>query len=303
MWRGYHKLESDEQFSRVAEARPREAPSSSPAGLIKGIVDKEMKWALVVDDVVPPALCQEIMAIANVQGFSDALLNTGADRQEVGELNTNARKGQRSTFHDPELAARLWTLLAPLIPLLSTVPGARYKGRWRPSGVNPCLRVLKYEPGDHFELHQDGSYTIAPCGEDPGGRSFLTLQIYLNCGGGADFSGGSTRFFKNVAAILAGSNSGSSSSSSSSSSSGSDGGGTAEEVAAFSLSAGAEAEPEAAAAAGAGAGADAAVEDVVPRVGRVLLFQHNLWHCGECVSAGCKYVLRSEIMYTPHAGE
>lgn len=303
MWRGYHKFQSDELFTRVAEAQPREqAPTSSRAGLIEGIVDKEPKWALVADDIVGEALCQEIMALALANGFTDALLNTGADRQEVGELNTSSRRGQRSTFHHPNLAARLWVLLEPLIPPLSTVPGTRYKGRWTPAGVNPTLRVLQYSPGDHFELHQDGSYTIAPSGEDPGGRSFLTLQIYLNEGGGADFTGGSTRFFKDVAAILAASPSASSlalapasaSNSANSSATTVDNIGSSSSNGAVACALAAEAAEADEARAKTAPGA---VEDVVPRLGRVLLFQHNLWHCGERVSAGCKYVLRSEIMY------
>ena len=44
------------------------------------------------------------------------------------------------------------------------------------------------------------------------------------------------------------------------------------------------------------------VHDVVPRAGRVLVFQHNIWHSGERVSDGTKYVLRSEIMYEEVGG-
>jgi hypothetical protein len=121
--------------------------------------------------------------------------------------------------------------------------------------VNPCLRILKYDRDDHFELHQDGSYrTPADAAQgSPATRSFLTLQVYLNTGGCQDFAGGATRFYGNV--------------------------------------------PPGTPAAVADVTAGLCVHDVVPRTGRVLVFQHNIWHSGERVSDGTKYVLRSEIMY------
>jgi len=38
--------------------------------------------------------------------------------------------------------------------------------------------------------------------------------------------------------------------------------------------------------------------DVVPEVGMVLLFQHDIYHEGALVSAGVKHVVRSDIMYS-----
>lgn len=282
MWRGYHKLGSDEMFNRVAVAAPQELPTASPSGRIR-CIDGDSKFALVSDDLIDAAMCQEILDKAQTQGFSDALLNTGDDRQEIGELSPTIRKGKRSIIHDTSLAAGLWERIALLVPNQDTVPGARYKGKWRATSVNPCLRVLKYEVGDHFELHQDGSYTSQPSRSAdgsvvPGRRSFLTLQIYLNQGGGVDFAGGSTRFFKDVAKII-----------------GAAGDVQAEEDLSAQVNNTSDRTGN--------EGVDEAIEDVVPRFGRVLLFQHNVWHCGERVYAGCKYVLRTEIMYEETSGE
>jgi hypothetical protein len=39
--------------------------------------------------------------------------------------------------------------------------------------------------------------------------------------------------------------------------------------------------------------------DVVPKCGRVLLFQHrDLLHSGDDVESGTKYTMRTDIMYT-----
>ena len=265
MWRGYHKLGSDDAFTRIAEANPSTGAgaTSSPAGpLPSSCVDG--KFAIVSDDTVDLSWCSDVLMRGEAAGYTDALLNTGDGRQEVGELNMQSRQSKRHVFHDAALASRLWDGVRLLIPPNDVVPGSRYQGRWVACGVNPCLRILKYDVNDHFELHQDGSYACTTTNNcesaSPGTRSFLTLQVYLNNGGGQDFSGGATRFYGNVQTVRVIPGDGIDSS------------------------------------------ADSAIEglcvdDVVPRAGRVLLFQHNIWHCGERVSAGTKYVLRSEIMF------
>ena len=189
MWRGYHKFASDERFAELAatpSASPR--PRSSPAGPV--LVEDGTKYCCVWDGLVPPSLCEEILQVAELRGgYQPCLLNVGDDKQEVGELNESVRKGQRcvieSSAETDRLALRLWQVLEPLLPPHDVVPGKRYAA-WRPVGVNPTLRVLKYDKDDFFDLHQDGSYSFATADGDKQ-RSFLTLQIYLNNGGGQDF--------------------------------------------------------------------------------------------------------------------
>ena len=36
---------------------------------------------------------------------------------------------------------------------------------------------------------------------------------------------------------------------------------------------------------------------VIPKTGSALWFQHMLLHSGERVARGCKYVLRSDVLY------
>ena len=37
---------------------------------------------------------------------------------------------------------------------------------------------------------------------------------------------------------------------------------------------------------------------VVPEPGKVLIFQHNVFHEGSLLISGCKYAMRTDIMYT-----
>ncbi|MBU7587533.1 MAG: 2OG-Fe(II) oxygenase [Nostoc sp. TH1S01] len=58
-------------------------------------------------------------------------------------------------------------------------------GRWQAVGLNERFRFYRYNPGQRFAIHHDGSYR-RPNGEE----SLLTFMIYLNDG----FEGGETRF-------------------------------------------------------------------------------------------------------------
>ncbi|KAM9942967.1 hypothetical protein ACTFIT_006362 [Dictyostelium discoideum] len=37
--------------------------------------------------------------------------------------------------------------------------------------------------------------------------------------------------------------------------------------------------------------------EIIPKPGKVLLFQHNIWHQGSPVTKGVKYVIRTDVMY------
>jgi 2OG-Fe(II) oxygenase superfamily len=39
--------------------------------------------------------------------------------------------------------------------------------------------------------------------------------------------------------------------------------------------------------------------DVTPKIGRVLLFEHHIFHCGATIHKGRKYCLRTDLMYAP----
>ena len=270
MWRGWHKLPGgDAAFDNLANI-PSSFPSSSGSGPIEIVSSSgENLFASVFDEIFPNAYYDSIIEAAELKGFDLALLNQGAGQQEKGITMTEIRSGQRCIFDDVDLANKLWLHVEQHLPHRDVVPGKRYKG-WKASGVNPRFRVLKYSSGERFELHQDGSYQMEPLRREDGvlieQQSFVTFQLYLNNGGGVDFTGGSTRFIQPV--------------SSSANSSGLN-----------------EASLIDANHTGRNLREIAEVNDVVPKKGRLLLFQHNCWHEGERVTSGVKYVLRSEIMY------
>ena len=54
---------------------------------------------------------------------------------------------------------------------------------WQLEGLNERLRFLRYEPGEKFEPHLDGSF-VRTDGDKAGDRSFVTVLLYLNTGTG-----------------------------------------------------------------------------------------------------------------------
>ncbi len=348
---------------------------------------KQSLFAVVEDDLFEPSFIQNILETALHTGYAPALLNQGDGKQEVGIVNNEVRQSQRCVIDSPAIAGGIWDAMKHLLPHPQDLPGPDFnstsssssidhtttttsvtptesdgtgaedkdkgtckggKWMWVPVCVNPRLRVLKYTAGDHFEVHQDGSYTytmptttsppppptttttttttttILPTeredeynglgvkgeekekgkGRDRTLRSFLTLQLYLSNGGGVDHIGGSTRFFIDYDAkkdiekgkgtikrkVKGKGNSGSCPCLSGHPLFGQPCFKHGQEQG-QEQGQGQEQED------GQGQGQICEVRDVVPRSGRVLLFQHNIWHDGERVVSGMKIVLRSEVMY------
>ena len=175
--------------------------------------------------------CREIIAAAEVRGFSSAEL----------DYPPSYRNNDRQVLHDEQLAERLLSRLGEKLPggiecLLPDDPATD----WRPEGINERFRLCRYQPGQQFHIHQDGVHH-----RGAGCRSMLTFMIYLT--DGDDFEGGDTLFFASG--------------------------------------------PQA------GESASNLVARIRPRAGSLILFDHDIWHAGEEVTRGVKYVLRSDLLF------
>jgi len=107
-----------------------------------------------------------------------------------GATDARLRDCTRCTLERPDLAARIWSRLGPLIEESVLVDGSEecrllglpagdeaLHGLWRPYAVNPVMRICKY-PGagrGHFGPHQDSA--VETSFHD---RSLLTVNGYLN---------------------------------------------------------------------------------------------------------------------------
>ncbi|CAL1535961.1 unnamed protein product [Lymnaea stagnalis] len=132
------------------------------------------KLAFVLHNVISREECQSIIDDTEKRGYDVALLNVGQDKQA---LVTEVRNSKRCIIDSVEYADELWSKIKEFVPEV-------FKGR-KILGLNERLRFLRYEPGDYFRCHLDGSFV-----RDNGETSLITLMLYLN----EDFEGGATTF-------------------------------------------------------------------------------------------------------------
>lgn len=127
-----------------------------------------------IANILSPAECAEYITFSENMGYASAPITT----HRGFELRPDIRNNQRVILDDPERADALWQRVSKYIP--STI------GEWQAVGLNERFRFYRYDPGQRFALHHDGSY------QRPNGEvSILTFMIYLNEG----FAGGETRFY------------------------------------------------------------------------------------------------------------
>lgn len=126
-----------------------------------------------VSNILSPQECAEYIALSESIGYTAAPITTIWGF----EMRPDIRNNDRVILDAPERAAFLWNRISPYVP-------ANLEGR-NAIGINERLRFYRYDPGQQFAPHYDGSYR-RPNGEE----SFLTFMVYLNEG----CLGGETRF-------------------------------------------------------------------------------------------------------------
>lgn len=121
-------------------------------------------------------------------GIDGVLANYAAGQTE-GSL--------RASAYCPEFADELWRRLRPALPVQRVF--SEYAAtdwdqheHWRPVGVNPLMRFIRYSPGHQLAGHYDAPYVF-----DGRRRTLMSLVIYLSdapCPG----EGGATRMLHDI---------------------------------------------------------------------------------------------------------
>jgi len=158
----------------------------------------EEKLAFIVPNVLTENECNAIIQSCEERGFEQALLNVGGGRQV---LATDLRKSGRCIIDDVHAAEVLMQRLKHVLPREAP---RDWFNRPPPKivGLNERFRVLKYQPGDYFAPHTDGSFKRPKDCEPPstgksGDSSCFTLMLYLN----TPTKGGSTNFLSTTGKV------------------------------------------------------------------------------------------------------
>jgi len=255
-----------------------------------GLPEYAESFAISIENLVTPEECKALLAFAesSAEGkWEQAMVNVGGGRQKM-VLDT--RNCGRIILDDVKIASRIQARIMPHLPkeIVTLTGKPRITGNgpvkrhetWRLTRLNERLRFLKYTSGMYFREHCDGSY-VTP---DESEVSYLTVHLYLN--GNPMLSkdealakwqreGREEARSRHAMAAAAG-----------------------EPV---TMSGGLLSEDDQELVGGATrffSWQDDKHFDFAPSMGSCIVFQHrNLIHSGEDVIQGCKYTLRTDVMY------
>lgn len=128
----------------------------------------------LIHDFLSPEDCRRLIALSEEWGYEAATITTGDGFLLLREVRNN----MRVIVDARVLAERLFARARPFLP--PQVDG------WHVRGLNERFRYYRYDVGQTFKPHYDGSYR-----RHPGEESRLTFMVYLN----DDCEGGETKFY------------------------------------------------------------------------------------------------------------
>lgn len=131
------------------------------------------EFLFCIEDFLSPNECDELIIWSELKGYEEAKVQVRGQEIMIKAVRNNSR----ITFIDFDLADRIWNKFKPF--------AVNRFANSEVIGLNELFRFYKYEKGERFKKHIDGSY-IRNAEE----ASYFTLMIYLN----DDFEGGETLF-------------------------------------------------------------------------------------------------------------
>ncbi|KAL3823229.1 hypothetical protein ACHAXA_003508 [Cyclostephanos tholiformis] len=264
-------------------SRYRHHPSDVTAFVVHDLFDAEECRSIIRLASSSSSSSSSSSGIVPSSGFGYVTEAAHADDDgnvHVVKLADGANHHKLSVFeHGPTVDA-LWTKLGrSVLPHIESF--VRHVQSGPPLGLNPRLRVLRYDANDDdvFDPHFDATTRVTvgkreeemeeydenddeddvPVRGKTTLSSLLTVLIYLNDGGGVDFDGGETHFIDH------------------------DYGDSASSRHRHYR--------------GVGGGTDATSTRITPERGKVVVFEHDLYHMSGPLIFGTKYVLRTDVLF------
>lgn len=179
--------------SEISHSKPSVAFLDVPQRCSRYLHQPSDVTAFVINNFLDAKECKELTSLACDPSISTGLhyVTEAAHTDNDGVTHTvklqEANQHKLSVFEHPPTLDRLWKKIRPIIvPHIKSFIEITRSGP--PVGLNPRLRVLRYDAADNdvFKPHFDATTKVNNL------SSLLTVLIYLNDGNGIDFDGGET---------------------------------------------------------------------------------------------------------------
>ena len=115
--------------------------------------ESQGKFARTIEGLLTKEECEAMIAVTEGIGYEPAMVNIGNGKQI---LDTQYRKSQRVIVDTVAVTDIIYKRLIEHIPDL--FPETKFLGSWSPHCLNERLRFLRYDPGDFFQGHMDGTF-------------------------------------------------------------------------------------------------------------------------------------------------
>lgn len=137
------------------------------------IVINEVSEIYTIENFLTTDECISLIEKSENIGYEEAKVNIDGAQKVMKTVRNN----ERVMYEDFAYAAYLWEKLRPFVkPMI---------GNSSATGLNEMFRFYKYNPGQRFKMHRDGSFM-----RNESEFSFYTFMIYLN----DEYEGGETTF-------------------------------------------------------------------------------------------------------------
>jgi prolyl 4-hydroxylase len=130
-------------------------------------------YLFIIEDFLTKQECDDLILWSEEKGYEEAKVQVHGKQIMLKHVRNNSR----ITFIDVEFADNIWVKFKPFA--IEKIANSEA------IGLNEMFRFYKYENGQRFKKHLDGSYI-----RNEVESSYFTLMVYLNDG----YQGGETTF-------------------------------------------------------------------------------------------------------------
>ena len=194
----------NKEVSRAAALKARVGPVEIPDSIVHGIgrlqgpVEKEElidygESAFLARKIFPQEICSALLSESRSWEWVEADIHGRPITLPLDEMRNPTKIGSyRATAFDESLSDRIWERLRPVLPNvrnMTELTPTDHDGYpvWRPVGINPMLRFIRYEKGGYLVPHYDSGF-------DYGDSRFTLMSVVITIAKPVDAKVGDTRF-------------------------------------------------------------------------------------------------------------